>query len=62
MHELLALGSGDLKKRDSCGLSVHQKGGHRPSMCANNCYSWTGHKPSWGLLDLAPILLGHIHF
>jgi hypothetical protein len=25
-------------------------------------YSWTGHKPSWGLLELAPILLGQIHF
>jgi hypothetical protein len=25
-------------------------------------YSWTGHKPSWGLLDLAPIPLGQIHF
>jgi hypothetical protein len=25
-------------------------------------YRWTGHKPGGGLLDLAPVLLGQIHF
>jgi hypothetical protein len=24
--------------------------------------TWTWHKPGWGLLDLAPVLLGQIHF
>jgi hypothetical protein len=38
------------KKKLQITLSAHFK------------YSWTGHKPSWGLLDLAPILLGQIHF
>jgi hypothetical protein len=50
----LGLGDGDFR---SLGASLPIGLGDSGSYC-----SWTGHKPGSGLLGLAPVLLGQIHF